>query len=452
MPTWPNSSTIYHLYPLGALGAPEHNDHHSPPAARIDELYAWLDHAQTLGANTIFLGPVFESSTHGYDTADYFWIDRRLGTNDAFAQWSETLHQRGQHLILDGVFHHVGRNFWAFRDVLEHQQASRYRDWFYLDFGHRSSYGDPFFYEGWNGHFDLVKLNLKHPEVRQHLFGAVKSWIETYGIDGLRLDAADVLDLEFQRELAAYCRSLRGDFWLLGEVIHGDYRTWANPSTLDSVTNYELYKGLYSSHNDRNYFEIAYSLNRQFGPDGIYKGQNLYTFADNHDVERIASRLDNDAHLYPLHAMLFTIPGVPSIYYGSEVGIEGDKRRETDAPLRPALQPACLHQAGVQPDLQRAISTLITLRQTSPALQQGDYQQLHVASEQFAFMRTSSEERVVVTVNAAHQPTDIRLALPERADGTLIDLLNREETFEVEHGQVTLPLQPYWARILRWRH
>jgi cyclomaltodextrinase len=444
----PNQHIIYHLYPLGALGAPERNDHHSPPTSRTDGFYGWTEHAQALGATAILLGPVFESSTHGYDTADYFRVDRRLGSNEAFARWSATLHQRGLKLILDGVFHHVGRNFWAFQDVLEHQQASRYRDWFFLDFQRRSPYGDPFFYEGWNGHIDLVKLNVRHPEVRQHLFDAVRSWIDTYGIDGLRLDAADVLDLEFQKELAAFCRSLRPDFWLLGEVIHGDYRAWTHPAALDSVTNYELYKGLYSSHNDRNYFEIAYSLDRQFGPHGIYRGLSLYTFTDNHDVERIASRLHDPAHLYPLHALLFTMPGIPSIYYGSESGIAGRKGQGSDAPLRPALNPDDLAQAGAHPDLQCAISRFISLRRKSPALQHGDYRQLHVAAEQLAFMRTTAEERVVVAVNAAHHPVEVQLTLPERTNGLLIDRLNDAQVFRLEHGQATLRLEPCWARIL----
>ncbi|MFY0574859.1 alpha-amylase family glycosyl hydrolase [Cystobacter fuscus] len=274
--------------------------------------------------NALYLGPVFESSSHGYDTADYSKVDRRLGTNADLSRLVAAMRAAGIRVILDGVFHHVGRDFWAFRDVQVHGERSRYRDWFSgLQFGKRSPYGDAFSYDGWSGHYNLVKLNLQNAEVRAHLFGVVEQWISEFGIEGLRLDVAEVMDVSFLRDLAAFCRRLRPDFWLLGEAIHGDYRRLGNPETLDSVTNYECYKGLYSSLNDRNYFEIAYSLQRQFGENGIYRDLLLYNFVDNHDVNRIASTLKDPAHLLPLHLMLFTIPGVPSIYYGSEWGQEG---------------------------------------------------------------------------------------------------------------------------------
>ncbi|MXQ12337.1 alpha-amylase family glycosyl hydrolase [Microvirga makkahensis] len=299
MPDWASDAFIYNLYPLGAVGAPARNDLRAPASQRIEQLYAWISHVQAVGADALLLGPVFESTAHGYDKADFFCVDRRLGTNEEFAQRSKALHQRGVRLVLDGVFHHVGRDFWAFRDVLAHGQASPYCHWFHPDFTGRSPHGDPFYYEGWNGHYDLVKLRMTHPEVREHIFAAIRMWVEEFGINGLRLDAADALDLGFQKELAAFCRALRPDFWIMAEVIHGDYRRWINEGGADSVTNYELHKGLYSSHNDRNLFEVAHSLTRQFGHGGLYEGLLLYNFADNHDVERIASRLKEAGHLYP---------------------------------------------------------------------------------------------------------------------------------------------------------
>ncbi|HEX7568085.1 MAG TPA: alpha-amylase family glycosyl hydrolase, partial [Anaerolineaceae bacterium] len=350
MKNWIEKAIFYAIYPLGFCGAPPGNDFSAPPQARLEQVHTWLDHIQTLGANALYLGPVFESSAHGYDTADYYWVDRRLGSNETLAQLSASLHQRGMRLVLDGVFNHVGRHFWAFRDLLEHGESSPYRDWFCnLRFDRRSPYNDPFSYEGWNGHYELVKLNLGNPQVRDHLFGAVETWVCQFDIDGLRLDAADCLDLNFLKELSAFCRSLKPDFWLMGEVIHGDYRRWANPETLDSVTNYECYKGLYSSHVDRNYFEIAYALNRQSGPGGIYRDLLLYNFADNHDVDRVASSLANPAHLYTLYILLFSMPGVPSIYYGSEWGIEGKKSNGSDLPLRPWLDLDQLARQAPQP-------------------------------------------------------------------------------------------------------
>lgn len=449
MSDWARDAVFYHLYPLGALGAPARNDFASAPAGRLETLHEWLDPLAELGVTACYFGPAFESTAHGYDTADYYTVDRRLGDNAALARWSQALHRRGMRLVLDAVFHHVGRDFWAFRDVQRHGSSSPYAGWFYLDFGRRSPYGDPFGYEGWNGHYDLVKLNTSHPGVKEHLFGAVRQWIESYDLDGLRLDAADVLDKGFQQELAAYCRSLRPDFWLLGEVIHGDYKGWAQPSMLDSVTNYELYKGLYSSHNDHNYFELAHSLERQFGSGGLYRDLPLYTFADNHDVERIASRLKEASHLYPLHALLFTVPGVPSIYYGSEWGVPGKKTHHGDAPLRPTFHPRHGARQGSQPDLPRAIARFARLRREHRALRRGSYRELHVSPEQFAFMRSSADERLVVAVNSAKEPVELKLPLGEHGAHRLVDVLNEGETFEVQGGHAIVPLHPSWARVLR---
>ncbi len=448
MISWAEDAVFYHLFPLGCLGAPARNPFAGLRANRLSELMGWIDHLENLGANAVLLGPVFESSAHGYDVADYFKVDRRLGDNSGLVVVCDELHRRGIRVVLDAVFHHTGRDFRAFRDVLEKGQSSPYRDWYHLDFERRSPCGDPFHYEGWAGHYDLAKLNVGNPAVRDHLLAAVSSWVDRFAIDGLRLDAADALDLDFQHRLAAHCRDLKSDFWLMGEVVHGDYRKWAHPGGLASTTNYEAYKGLWSSLNDRNYFEIAYSMNRQFGPGGIYRGLPLYTFADNHDVARAASILKERAHLYPLYALLLTMPGVPSIYYGSECGIEGRKGPGTDAPLRPALDPAAMLQHATRPELYQAIRALISLRRRHSALRYGDYTQLHVAHEQFAFMRRDAAEAIVVALNASDRCVDLQLRLPDIDRGQLVDDLNGGETFGVSNGKCALRLYPRSARVL----
>ena len=443
---WARDAIIYHLYPLGALGAPPVNGSDAA-GNRIPQLYQWIDHIAGLGADTILLGPVLESGSHGYDTSDLFRIDTRLGNNEAFAGWCAEVHRRGLRLVLDGVFHHVGRDFWAFRDVLAHGEASQYRDWFYLDFARRSGRGDPFAYEGWNGHDDLVKLNTANAEVRQHLFGAVRSWVESFGIDGIRLDAADVLDLDFQQELAAFAHGLKPDLWLMGEVIHGDYNRWVGPARLDSATNYEVYKGLYSSHNDANYFEIAYSLDRQFGEEGIYKGLDLSNFADNHDVTRIASQLADARHLYPLHILLFSIPGIPTLYYGSETGIAGHKSATSDLPLRPQLDPRDAAGWGDHPALAGAIKRLAAIRKALGPLRRGRYRPLHVGHRQFAFLRDDGAEQVIVAVNAADHPTEIEVEIPG-IDHRFSDVLNQEQVFVAHGGRMRITLDPNWGCIL----
>jgi len=438
---WYSDAFFYHIYPLGFCDAPERNDFSSVPAERLSLIHRWLPHIQELGVNALYLGPVFESTRHGYDTANYYEVDRRLGDRRTLKALSTELHTRGMRLILDGVFNHTGRDFWAFRDVQQHGQKSVYRDWFSgLRFDAYSPCGDPFTYEPWNGHYDLVRLNQSNPAVRDHLFNAIRMWVDEFNIDGLRLDAADCLDIDFMQALRKFCDELKPDFWLMGEVIHGDYRKWANPETLHSVTNYECYKGLYSSLNDSNFFEIAWSLNRQSGIGGMYAGIPLYSFVDNHDVDRIASRLHDPALLPLLYLLLFTIPGIPSIYYGSEWGITGAKTEHSDAALRTFLDLEKLEPCPPQPGLAKMITRLAGARDAHPALRYGDYQQLHVAHQQLAFLRSSAEESICVLLNAADQPARFELKLP--FSGKAQDVFNPEKAFYIENGVLNIDQLP----------
>jgi glycosidase len=446
---WSQDAIFYHIYPLGFCGAEQRNDHHSQSQARLEKIQRWMPHLLELGINAVYLGPLFESSAHGYDTADYYHVDRRLGSDETLTRLIQELHAHGIRVVLDGVFNHVGRDFWAFRDVLQNGQASRFCGWFEgLKFGGRSPLGDPFTYETWLGHHELVKLNLHNPETRQHLLGAVQAWIQDFGIDGLRLDTADCLDLDFQKELSAFAKSLRPDFWLMGEVIHGDYRRWANPETLNSVTNYECYKGLYSSLVDKNYFEIAYALNRQFGEQGIYRDLALYNFVDNHDVDRVASKLPDPAYLYPLYCLLFTMPGIPSVYYGSEWGLEGLRTKSSDLALRPCLDLESLQQTAPQPRLPGVIQKLAHIRRDSAALRHGGYRPLFLSHEQLAFARQVEDQAAIVLINAADQPVNFEVPIPFKNGTHLVDKLNNNETFETQNGHLSITVYPRWARIL----
>ena len=239
---WQNSAVFYQIYPMGFCGAPFAND--GAAENRILKVREWVPHLQKLGIGAVYFSPVFESDTHGYDTRDYSKIDCRLGTNEAFGEVAKALHSAGIRVVLDGVFNHVGRGFWAFQDVLKNRESSPYRDWFYINFGGNNGYNDGLWYEGWEGHFELVKLNLQNPAVVDHILSCVGGWIEEFGIDGLRLDVAYLLDEVFLRRLHSFCKEKDPAFFLLGEMIHGDYNRVMNPEMLDSVTNYECYKGL----------------------------------------------------------------------------------------------------------------------------------------------------------------------------------------------------------------
>lgn len=398
---WIASAIFYHIYPLGFCNAPRFAHDETETTPRILKIIDWIDHLKQMHVNAVYLGPVFASYEHGYDTSDYRLLDHRLGTNEDFQTVCEALHNAQIKIVLDGVFNHVGREFWAFRDVLEHGEASSYRDWFYgMNFHGSSPYGDPFTYEAWEGHYNLVKLNLHNEAVVNYLLESVGMWMDQFHIDGLRLDAADCIDKQFFRRLKAYTRERDPQFWLMGEIIHGDYSLWANKELLDSVTNYECYKGLYSAHNTKNYFEIAYSLNRQFGNGGIYKDIRLYNFVDNHDVNRLASVIARSEDLFNVYTILYTMPGIPSLYYGSEFGLKGMKHDGSDADLRPCLS---LSDFDVNQPLYHHICTLAKLRKQHSVLQNGSYEQVCVRNEQLIYCRRGEPETIYIALNLANK-------------------------------------------------
>ena len=410
---WAYESIFYQIYPLGFCGAPFENDGVLTP--RIRKVIDWIPHIKNLGANAIYFSPVFESDTHGYNTRDFRKIDVRLGTNEDFADVCQALHKEGIKVVLDGVFNHVGRGFWAFQDVLEKRWDSPYKDWFHISFDGNSNYNDGLWYEGWEGNYDLVKLNLCHPDVKQHIFDSIRSWVEEFDIDGLRLDVAYCLDENFVRELRAFCDSLKPDFFLVGEMLHGDYNRLMNDSMLHSATNYECYKGLFSSFNSMNMFEIIHSLLRQFGPENwtLYRGKHLLCFVDNHDVSRIASNLTNEQHLPLIYALYFGMPGIPCVYYGSEWGAKANKS-EGDPALR-----ACF-DAPVENDLTAWISKLAAAKKASNALNYGDFRSVVLTNRQCIFERKTDSERVLVAINADNVPYTAHF---DAGCGTAVDLI-----------------------------
>jgi len=392
---WYDESVIYQIYPLGYVGAPTSNDGNCE--SRILKIIDHIPHFKKLGINTIYFCPIFESSNHGYDTKDFAKIDCRLGTNEDFKLLCTKLHDNNIKVILDGVFNHVGREFFAFKDVQEKKYNSIYKDWFFIDFNGNSGYNDGFYYEGWEGHYELVKINLDNSDLKAYLFDCIKNWIDEFGIDGLRLDVAYMLNKNFMKELRVFTQTINNEFFLVGEMIHGDYNTIVNNEMLHSATNYECYKGIYSSLNEMNMFEISYSLNRQFGSESwcLYTGKNMVSFIDNHDVSRIASALTNKNHLKLAFGMLFTMPGIPCIYYGSEWGEEGIKVPGTDASLRPEITKPKFN------NLSEFVSKLCGIRTTNKVLAYGNLTNLHITNHQYVFERRLDDKRIIVAINAA---------------------------------------------------
>ena len=394
---WAYESVFYQIYPLGFCGAPFEND--GVLEHRIRKVEEWIPHMKKLGINAVYFSPVFESDTHGYNTRDYKKLDVRLGTNEDFKQVCEKLHENGIRVVLDGVFNHVGRGFYQFQDVIRNRENSPYLNWFHINLGGNSGYNDGLWYEGWEGNYDLVKLNLQNEEVVQHIFDAVRYWVEEFQIDGLRLDVAYCLDENFVRRLRSFTDGLKEDFYLLGEMLHGDYNRMVNDAMLHSATNYECYKGLYSSFNSMNLFEIVHSLLRQFGPENwtLYKGKHMLSFVDNHDVTRVASILNNEKHLPLIYALCFGMPGIPCVYYGSEWGAKAEKS-QGDPVLR-----ACF-EAPVFNELSEWISRLAEAKKHSKALNYGDFRSVVLTNRQCIFERKTEGERVLVAINADDQP------------------------------------------------
>ena len=413
---WAYESVFYQIYPLGFCGAPFEND--GVLTHRIRKVLDWIPHLQKLGINAIYFSPIFESDTHGYNTRDYRQIDVRLGTNEDFKEVCEKLHEAGIRVVLDGVFNHVGRGFWAFQDVLAKREQSPYLDWFHINLGGNSNYNDGLWYEGWEGNYDLVKLNLKNEQVISHIFDSVRFWVEEFGIDGLRLDVAYCLDKDFIHRLRGFCDGLKDEFFLLGEMIHGDYKQIAGEGMLHSATNYECYKGLYSSFNSNNLFEILHSLLRPFGPEDwtLYRGMHLFSFVDNHDVTRIASELTNEKHLPLIYALCMGMPGIPCIYYGSEWGAKA-KKSEGDPALR-----ACFEEP-VENELTEWIAKLTRAKRESQALNYGSFRSVVLTNRQCIFERKSENERILVAINADEQPYTAHF---DAGCGQAVDLITGE--------------------------
>ena len=442
---WYDEAVFYHIYPLGLTGAPKENSY-GEPVHRLNTLIPWIEHIRNIGCTALYIGPLCESVGHGYETTDYKKLDSRLGTNEDLKAFVTECHAQGIRVIFDGVFNHTGRDFFAFKDIQKNREQSPYRDWYCnVNFYGNNEYNDGFSYDNWGGYNLLVKLNQRNPAVKDYICDVIRFWVSEFDIDGIRLDAADVLDFDFMKALRQTANEVKPEFWLMGEVIHGDYTRWVNEGTLHSVTNYQLHKALYSGHNDHNYFEIAHTVRRLYEmggnrPDGL----KLYNFVDNHDVERIYTKLQNKAQFFPVHVLLYTLPGIPSVYYGSEFGIEGKKERFSDDSLRPALHLADYKNAVTENPCTRLITALGRIRQQTKALSLGDYKELLLTNRQYAFSRDLNGTSVIVTVNNDENPAQIHVAAGN--GGAYVGALSGMKV-PVEQGQINVTLQPNSGEI-----
>ena len=442
---WYEEAVFYHIYPLGLTGAPREN--HGVAGDGFDKLKRWIPHMQELGFTALYIGPLFESTTHGYDTKDYRQVDVRLGNNEDFKEFVKLCHEAGIRVVVDGVFNHTGREFFAFKDIQANRENSRYRDWYKgINFWGNTHYNDGFAYEAWRNCFELVNLNLWNREVKDYLLDVIRFWMDEFDIDGIRLDCADCLDFDFMKELRRVTTQKKADFWLMGEVIHGDYSRWANDDVLHSVTNYELHKGLYSGHNDYNYFEIAHTVRRLFDEGGgICRGRKLYSFTDNHDVDRLMSKLKRKEDYYPVQMLLYTLPGIPSIYYGSEWGIEGRKNGGDDSPMRPEID--IKKKSEMDNEYSAYIARLGKIHKENPEISHGRYKELMLKNRQYAFGKILDSSMVLVAVNNDDAPAAVEVNTGFGSN-VATDLFSGEEV-TVENGQVRLTVPAHRGCMLK---
>lgn len=443
---WYDSAVFYHIYPLGLCGCP--HDNNGETGAHFDKLKEWAEHAKRIGCNAIYIGPLFESGSHGYDTTDYRLVDRRLGTNDDFKQFVKNCHANDVKVIVDGVFNHTGRDFFAFQDIKQNRENSRYKDWYCnVNFWGNNEYNDGFSYDNWGGYNLLVKLNQWNPQVKDYIYDVIRFWVSEFDIDGIRLDAADVLDFDFMKGMRQVANEVKPDFWLMGEVIHGEYTRWVNSETLHSVTNYNLNKALWSGCNEHNFFEIAHTVKRLYDMGGChYRNLELYSFADNHDVERIASKIINKDHLGVIYTLMYTLPGIPSIYYGSEFGIEGKKEQGSDASLRPHLELSDYADAMTDNPLTALIAKLGSIHQAQKALCYGEYKELLLTNRQYAFARCYENEDVITAVNNDEQSTTLHI--PYQGPKTQFKGALSGKDYMVQNGSIEITLDACGGDIL----
>ncbi len=420
-PAWVEHAIWWHIYPLGFVGAFPADQPPTPDEHRLSRVVEWLDHAVALGASGIALGPIFTSRTHGYDTTDHFRIDPRLGDDADFDRLVTEAHGRGLRILLDGVFNHVGTDFARYREAVDGGPEHPASAWF------RRRGAD---FDTFEGHGELIALNHANPEVVSYTADVMRHWLGR-GADGWRLDAAYAVPDRFWAQVLPLVRRDFGDAWFVGEVIHGDYPATVTATGFDSLTQYELWKAIWSSLNDGNFHELDWALQRH---NEFLQTFVPLTFIGNHDVTRIASQLENPAHLEHALVLLTTTGGTPSIYAGDESAYRGVKedRRGGDDAVRPEFSAP----PSDYTDIERSHQYLIGLRRRHPWLHTATTSALMLTNTQYVYRSAAGSESLVVALNVDDAPLPV--ALPELgvASGRVIAGSGAPPQEQITHTEV----------------
>ena len=455
IPEWAKRAIIYHIYPIGFFGAPKYGKNEFFITERLIDIRKFYNHFKELGINVIQFGPIFESVSHGYDTIDYMKIDHRLGTNESFKQIVIELHEMGIKVIVDGVFNHVSREFDSFKDIQKYKEKSWRKHWHFIDFSKNNPHGDGFDYRNWEGHYSLVKLNLKEPDVKKYIFSVAEYWLKEIGIDGWRLDVAYLIDSEFWREFRQACKSSKPDCLLIGEMIHGPYTKWIGPDLLDAGTGYQVYKSIWSAINTNNMYELKAVLERSFHQEwGLFKNVLLMNFLGNHDSTRIRSILKDDKLLFPAFLFLFTTNGIPKIYYGDEIGMHGLKTEISDDDVRKPMPISKQDWPHMGIKIFQNVQKFIQLRKNNHALNNGILIPIHADDTTLTFIRRSSRQTLLIVMNFSLETVEKKIPLwnlnLEGRKFTEILKQGGNEEYFVRNDQLHISeLFSCWGRILQ---
>ncbi|WP_170149405.1 alpha-amylase family glycosyl hydrolase [Rhodoplanes roseus] len=398
MPDWIRNAVFWHVYPLGFLGAERDAGPQTPVTHRLRRLEPWLDYAADLGASGLMLGPIFASSTHGYDTLDHFRIDPRLGDDADFDALAGAAKARGMRLVLDGVFNHLGRGHPAFTEVLAQGRSAPRADWFRLSWPRGDGPGQTPDYATFEGHGELPALDHDNPAVADLVADVMTHWLRR-GADGFRLDAAYAVPTRFWATVMARVRTACPDAYVFGEVIHGDYAGFVREARIDATTQYELWKAIWSAIVDQNFFELAWAMTRHEALLDTFVPQ---TFLGNHDVTRLASRIVDERHVAHAVVILFTCAGTPSIYAGDEQGFRGFKedRPGGDDDVRPAFPETPDGLAPYGWPMHELHRSLIALRRLNPWLHAARTRSVALANHHMVYeTRGAGGESLTVALN-----------------------------------------------------